>query len=85
MEHKYLLIRVEKPLTPNSRIFGKYLPIKDWVKQRFHQKSESVFMEISKKTFIFEEEKCFVVFCRAKADFAKIITKFMEQQNEKDR
>ena len=79
--NKYLVIKIEKPLSANSKIFGKYLSIKEWVKERFHQKSEPVFVEISKKTFIFEEEKCFVVFCRAKADLAKIITKFMEQQN----
>ena len=73
-----LIIFVEKPISPESQVLGKVLPVKKWVK--FKLEMEKIYPTKLKNDIstVFEKENFLVFFVRNKEDFVKTFKHFQE-------
>lgn len=78
----YMLVKVEKPLTSNSKVSGKFLTIKEWVKTKSKEEKQAVFTHPIFLSQVFEEEGFVKIYCRNSKEFTETFNKYMEKANE---
>jgi len=80
---QYLIIKLYKPINNLSRISGKVVPIKNWVKLKNNDEGELVFSSPVLETCIFSHEKYYVFYVRNHKEFNETFKRFKENCHEK--
>ena len=78
----YLYVKVMKPLNRNSKLVGKILTVKEWVKQK-SEKKEPVYTHPVFLSQVFDNDDFIEVYCRNREEFQETFRKYEEKINEK--
>lgn len=81
MEKTYLLVRIAKPINHNSKICGKFMPIKEWVKRKTYEEKDPVYTNPITLSQIYDKEDHLKVYSRNHKEFIETIKKYMEKEN----
>ncbi len=77
----YLYVKVQKPLTRNSKVSGKILTIKEWVKQKSKETREPIYTHPVFLSQVFDNESFIEIYCRTKEEFNETFIKYQEKND----
>ena len=75
----YMYVKVTKPLSYNSKVIGKLLPIKEWVKQKSQEERTPVYTHPVFLSSVFDGEKFIEIYCREKSEFVETYKSYVEK------
>jgi hypothetical protein len=75
----YLFYKIEKPLSHNSRVTGKILTIKDWVKQKTLEKKAPVYTHPIFLSQVYNEEDFIKIYARTREEFIETFKNYKER------
>ena len=75
----YMFVEVIKPVNLHSKIRGKFLPIKDWVKMKNKESSDPIYSHPILLSKIYNGGNSIRVYCRDGLEFNETMKQFMEK------
>ena len=78
----YMLVKVEKPLTNNSKVSGKFLTIKEWVKTKTREEKNAAYTHPVFLSQVFEEEGFVKIYCRNSQEFRETLNNYLQKIGE---
>ena len=79
----YMYVKVMKPLNNNSKLIGKILTVKEWVRQKTEEKRDPVYTHPVFLSQVFDGEQFVEIYCRNREEFQETFRKYEEKINEK--
>lgn len=80
MKKKNILLVVEKPLSPTSKIRGKLLTVKEWTKNKF-RRSDEVYRNLATNDVVFDCGEFYEIYASYETDAKETLKKFMEKHH----
>lgn len=79
MNGTYLKIRIWKPITLNSKIQGKNMTIKEWVKSKSQETGEIVYTHPVLGSVVIDYMKFVFIYCRSYKEFKETFLAYKEK------
>ena len=77
----YLYVKVQKPLGHTSRVVGKILTVKEWVKQKSEEKRDPSYTHPVFLSQVFDSLNFIEIYCRTKEEFQETFLRYQEKIN----
>jgi hypothetical protein len=76
---RYLFYKIDKPLDNFSKVSGKILTIKDWVKQKSLERKEPVYTHPIFLSQVYDEGGFIKIYARTKEEFIETFKNYKEK------